>query len=74
MATVSYNIQGMSCTGCAQSIERRLLSTPGVQQATVDLASATANVTFDDTITSPNSLEKVIENLGFDVVYSMGRG
>ena len=73
MTSVVFNIQGMSCAGCAQSIQRRLNSTPGVQSAAVDLASATAGIEFDDSVTNANSLEKVIETLGYDVVYSMGR-
>lgn len=74
MASTQFNIQGMSCAGCAQSIQRRLQSTPGVTAATVDLVSASASVEFDDKLTNADSLEKVIESLGFDVVYSMERG
>ncbi|MHB0939792.1 MAG: heavy-metal-associated domain-containing protein [Armatimonadota bacterium] len=73
MATIQMTVKGMSCSGCANSITRRLNSTPGVQSASVDLDSGIANITFDDTETDANSLEKVIESLGFDVIYSMGR-
>lgn len=73
MADVQFNVKGMSCMGCARSIERRLLSTPGVQAASVDLDAAIASVTFDDTVTNPSALEKVIESLGFDIVHSVGR-
>lgn len=74
MTSIQFNVQGMSCAGCAQSIERRLITTAGVESAVVDLAAGTATVTFDEAITTANSLEKVIESLGFDVLYSMGRG
>jgi copper chaperone CopZ len=59
----------MSCAGCAQSIERKLLTTAGVSTATVDLATTTATITYDENITTQNSLEKVIESLGFDVLH-----
>ena len=72
MATATFNVKGMSCMGCARSIERRLGVTPGVQAASVDLDAATASVTYDETVTDTYSLEKIIESLGFDVVYSMG--
>lgn len=72
MTTIELHVQGMSCQGCAQSVERRLLSTPGVQSATVDLATATASISYDEEQTAPYSLEKVIEALGFDVLYSTG--
>ncbi len=74
MTTVQFSVKGMSCSGCARSIERKLASTPGVQTATVDLDHALANVDFDEHVTDANSLEKVIESLGFDVLYSMGHG
>lgn len=70
MANIDLRIMGMSCQGCAQSVERRLLSTPGVERATVDLANATASVTYDEQITTPYSLEQAIQALGFDVVYN----
>lgn len=73
MTLVDFHVKGMSCAGCAQSIERRLRSTPGVQSADVDLANAVAHVTYDETAVSPDALEKTIEALGFDVVYGMGR-
>jgi copper chaperone CopZ len=69
MASVTLQVHGMSCAGCAQSVERKLLTTAGVQAASVDLASATATITYDERATTPDSLEKVIEGLGFDVMY-----
>ncbi len=73
MASVSFNVHGMSCTGCAQSIERRLMATAGVQAVSVDYVAGTANIDYDENATNPNSLEKVIEMLGFDVLYGTGR-
>ena len=73
MATAIFNIHGMSCSGCANSIQRRLQSTPGVTSTDVNLAGGMATVEYDDALTNQNSLEKVIEDLGYDVVYGMGR-
>ncbi|HEY3379629.1 MAG TPA: heavy metal-associated domain-containing protein [Armatimonadota bacterium] len=73
MTSIQFNIQGMSCAGCAQSIERRLQSTAGVQSINVDLASATAALIYDESVTNAEALEKVIEALGFNVMYSMKR-
>jgi len=73
MTSVQMNVQGMSCAGCARSIERRLTATPGVQSVSVNLESGVADITFDETVTDAHSLEKVIESLGYDVVYSMGQ-
>jgi len=73
MTSIRFNVRGMSCTGCAQSIERRLLTTTGVQSASVDLSAGEAVVDYDENVTNPNSLEKVIESLGFGVLYSTGK-
>ena len=73
MAAVDFNVKGMSCSGCARSIERRLSVTPGVRTVSVDMDAGTASVDYDENVTEPNSLEKIIESLGFDVVHSMGR-
>lgn len=73
MASIQFAVQGMSCAGCAQSVERRLMSTPGVRSASVELATGKADIDYDETITNPNSLEKVIEALGFDVSYGAER-
>ena len=73
MTAVTFNVRGMSCTGCAQSIERRLLTTAGVQSASVDLSAGAAVVDYDENVTTTDSLEKVIESLGFDVLYNTGK-
>jgi len=73
MATIQLTVKGMSCSGCVNSVTRKLNVTPGVQSASVDLESGIADITYDDKETDAYSLEKAIESLGFDVVYSMGR-
>lgn len=72
MTSVAFTVKGMSCAGCARSVERKLLATPGVQSAIVNLEAATATVTYDETATDCNALEKAVESLGFDVVYGKG--
>lgn len=72
MTSVAFTVKGMSCSGCARSVERKLLATPGVQSAVVDLEAATATVTFDETATDRDALKKAVESLGFDVVGGEG--
>ncbi len=71
MTTTQLHVKGMSCMGCAQSIERRLHKTPGVQEAAVDLASATACITYDEAVTDVDTLERAVTGLGFEVDYSV---
>ncbi len=73
MASVQMTVKGMSCQGCVRSIERRLTATPGVQHVSVRLETGLADIDFDDSVINAGSIERVIEDLGFDVVYGMGK-
>jgi len=63
----AVKIAGMTCTSCAQSIEKALTKTKGVSIASVNFATETAYVEYDDAITSEKEFEKVIKDTGYDV-------
>jgi len=65
MKTVKMKISGMSCAGCARSIENKLRATAGVASAQVDLAAAVATIAFDEQATNGTALAHVVESLGF---------
>lgn len=59
------DVRGMTCNHCANSVQRALLESPGVQEATVDLPAGAANVAgkgldFD-------RLRQAVQQLGYDV-------
>ena len=47
METVELKVEGMDCEGCVKSVTRMLSGLPGVQNADVSLAQASARVTYD---------------------------
>lgn len=63
---VSLNIDGMSCTACASSIERKLISLDGVEHATVNFASEKANIEYDAENIDLQTMIKAIKDLGYD--------
>ena len=63
----AVKIAGMTCTSCAQSIEKALTRAKGVSKASVNFATETAYVEYDDAITSEKEFEKVIKDTGYDV-------
>ena len=65
--TVTLPVSGMTCGGCARSVEKKLASTAGVASAKVDLEAATATVQFDPGCTELPKLVAAIEQLGFQV-------
>ena len=64
-STVVLKISGMTCASCAQTIEKKLKETKGVLDATVNLATDRAVVTYDPRVASVDTLAKAIEAVGY---------
>ncbi len=60
-------VEGMTCATCASRIERVLAKGPGIHQATVNLATEKAHVSYDPSQTDPESIARAIEKSGFHV-------
>ncbi|GAA0134062.1 heavy metal translocating P-type ATPase [Paenibacillus sp. YSY-4.3] len=65
--TASLQITGMTCSACANRIEKSLGRLEGVQEANVNFALERATVTYDPEITGVPKLEATIHKLGYDV-------
>ncbi|GAB6180554.1 heavy metal translocating P-type ATPase [Desulfotomaculum defluvii] len=63
--TVDLAISGMTCAACSARVEKKLNSLPGVQEATVNLATGKARVKYILGLTQVNDIRKTIENLGY---------
>ena len=59
-------IEGMTCASCASRIEKGLAELPGVQEATVNLATEEASVVADGTVDAA-ALRGAIEHAGYSV-------
>lgn len=67
-ATVeTYVITGMTCANCSARVEKELKETPGVVEATVNLATEKATVQFADNLTSEQIIQRV-ENIGYGAI------
>jgi Cu+-exporting ATPase len=64
---VDFPVSGMTCAACARSIERTLSHTPGVDRASVNLATNTATVEYDPAQVQPRDFVAAIVDLGFGV-------
>ncbi|MHA6298207.1 heavy metal translocating P-type ATPase [Devosia sp. CAU 1758] len=58
-AAVSLNIEGMTCASCVSRVEKALLKVPGVEMATVNLATERATVSGGDADALIQAVEKV---------------
>nr|KAF6491791.1 ATPase copper transporting alpha [Molossus molossus] len=64
------NIDGMTCNSCVQSIEGVISKKAGVKSVLVSLANANGTVEYDPLLTSPETLRKAIEDMGFEATLS----
>ena len=64
----TFPILGMSCAACAARVDKTLNKQPGVCQASVNYAAATALVEYDPSQTSPEALQHAVQEAGYDLV------
>lgn len=60
-------VTGMTCASCVRTVERTLTKTPGVNEASVNLATERAHVAFDPQATNTQQLIERIEHAGYGV-------
>ncbi len=61
----TYPIKGMHCASCVRVIERSLSKTPGIKDASVNLATEKATVIYDDTLCGPTEIASAVSNVGY---------
>ncbi|MBI1220756.1 MAG: heavy metal translocating P-type ATPase [Rhodobacteraceae bacterium] len=64
-ASADFDIEGMTCASCVGRVERALKAVPGVLEASVNLASESANVRYLEGEASPGALARAIEAAGY---------
>jgi Cu+-exporting ATPase len=57
----------MTCAACVARVERALTAAPGVELATVNLATRQAKVKYNPRLTNPGALTKVVTDAGYAV-------
>ena len=57
----------MMCAGCSATVEKSLKDVEGVTDATVNLASESATVIYEEDVTDFESMAKVVENAGYEL-------
>ena len=65
MARVALEISGMTCAACQANVQKALARQPGVTDASVNLMTGAAAVTFDPAATSTAALIDAVESIGY---------
>ena len=63
----SFPVTGMTCAACASSVESILSHTDGVNKATVNFASNSVLVDYDESI-SEEKLQNALRQVGYDII------
>jgi len=66
--TKTYPIKGMHCASCASIIERTISKLDGVDQISVNPATESVNISFDEKKTTPDELNRKLKPLGYSFV------
>lgn len=62
-----FKISGMTCSACANRIEKGVSKMEGVKEANVNFATETLNVEYDDSALKQLDIENKVEKLGYKV-------
>lgn len=63
----SFPVTGMTCASCAASVESVLKHTEGVFDASVNFASSSVLVDYDETVTE-EQLQNALREVGYDII------
>ena len=63
---ITIPVSGMHCAACQSRVQSALASTPGVQDASVNLMLNNATVTYDERTVEPAALVQSIKATGYD--------
>ena len=71
-ARVELPITGMTCTNCANTVQRALRKVDGVVEANVNYASEKASITYIPGAANRQDLIQAVEKAGYGVVQATG--
>ncbi|MDF0725650.1 cation transporter [Cytobacillus sp. S13-E01] len=67
MSEAILHIEGMTCKGCVQTVERAILDLNGIERALVDLEKGNAFVQYDSNVVTEQKIKEAIQNSGYHI-------
>lgn len=67
MVTTTYQVQGMTCGHCVNSVSAEVGAIPGVSDVQVDLASGQVTVTSENPLET-ETVRAAVDEAGYDLV------
>ncbi len=64
----TFLISGMTCAACVRRIERAIKKAPGVLEASVNLATEKATISYIETLTDQTKLKNTVRSAGYEII------
>ncbi|ALS36852.1 Cu+-exporting ATPase [Enterococcus rotai] len=68
MEVKTFDIEGMTCASCAQTVEKATAKLNGVSKATVNLATEKLNIEYDENKLSESDIQKAVSDAGYEAL------
>ena len=68
LQTVSLPVLGMTCAGCASSVQSVLAAQPGIETAEVNYATQQVKVVFHPALIIPIKFKEALQGAGYDLI------
>ncbi|EDM36647.1 cation-transporting ATPase; possible copper-exporting ATPase [Pedobacter sp. BAL39] len=68
METISIPVLGMTCAGCAASVQSMIAAQKGVSSAEVNYATQSVKVSYEPAVTSVEVFQKAVQGVGYDLI------
>jgi copper chaperone CopZ len=63
-----YLVEGMTCSGCEQTVQKVLENLDGVKSAKAELSSATVSVEYDPSKVTIDHIKSAVNKVGYKFV------
>ncbi|MBE7030530.1 MAG: heavy metal translocating P-type ATPase [Ruminococcaceae bacterium] len=67
MTQSKFNVTGMSCAVCAGNVEKAVAALDGVEQAQVNLATTTLEVSYDESLLNADDIKQAVVDAGYGI-------
>ncbi|MBU5595120.1 heavy metal translocating P-type ATPase [Amphibacillus sp. MSJ-3] len=68
MQKKTFDIEGMTCASCAQTVEKATNKLSGVESAQVNLATEKLNINYDESVLSVQDIQNAVSDAGYKAV------
>lgn len=67
-SNIKYRVNGMTCASCVNHVEKALRKVEGIIDVSVNLATETATIQFDDNSFSSNLAMNAVKGIGYELI------